>query len=1248
MNIRLVTLLAASIAVVAHAASPAVDSAASAVVSVSRSVTPARYPNADVVVLETRQDVTVNPEGGYVRKSLTRTKALTEKGRRELLTFSTGFNVSYGFAKITALRVIKADGSVVTLDPEKQAAVQQDPSSMAMNIYDPNDKMLVASIPGVEIGDTVEIATEEGEPKPRMKGAFADLTPFESTNPVLSTHYSVTVPKSLPLRRIVVKDGDEKDIRFTKTEKGDLIEYVWEVGETPQIIPEAGMPSPVICVRRLLVSTIKDWEEISKWYWDISAPHYEITPDIKKQTDDIVKGVEGDEARIRAIYRFVSQEIRYMGVIAETGAPGYEPHDVSLTFGKRYGVCRDKAALLAVMLRAAGFDAYPVLISAGGNHLDVEAPMPYFNHAITAIRAADGSYRLLDSTNESTKDIFPAYLSNCSYLVANPKGDTLHVAPVPDAAQNMLNGETKLVVAADGSVSGTSVIDFGGVNDTFYRGGLAQAKPDDIRRFVQSKFSAAFPGANVTSVAVEPVNMLDTSVALKFRVAFTAPDFLVSRDGKALLKTPFVAAGFGFVSNQFGPVLSLEKRRFPIKLEVIAGVHERVTVTLPDSVRETLALPAARTVDDANLKYTRTFSRDGATLTGDLDLRMKRLDIPASDYASLRTAFRDIARAGKRAALFSTDSDVNPDSRVLSRRTEVEIVDANTVVMRVKERRKVLTYAGKKDNAEVKLSWSTTNPEPVLDSAVVTDAAGKRHEVSAKEINIVDDEWVASAPRYAPSRIKVIALPSVEENGEIDLAYTRTFKNLTAVGWSHIFADTDAVDADEVVITAPESLRLFLENRAGATVTKNGDKVVISVKRRMTPIPKEPAAAPGKVWAPMLAVSTLAGESDYAAILREKLAGKTDADDAVRKQAEALTKGLVGETAKLVAIRDFIAKDIREAGPGWGEIPVASLSGAARTLADRYGDEADLTLLFVSLAKAAGLEATPALYARSELAAAVRRPSDPFDIGFYDTFGARVRLKSGEVLDFADFNQYADIRAGASNGDIVLPLDSGKPDRVRADADAVKTDYAITIAESGDATVGYVATRSGSHATGFNGWVSEMTPEDRERYFQGVISGLSRDAKPVGDLRLEKGRVGRLAYDATVADFAVIEGRYAYFDLPGGSGEVFGGADAPTRRLPYAVTGNQDSEVRWTVKLPKGWKFAGDSSGIDWSGPADIGRVSLEIRESVGADGVRTLTYVKKTGIRAGVVSPAAYPALVELNRRMRSPEIWRVLLERE
>ena len=49
-----------------------------------------------------------------------------------------------------------------------------------------------------------------------------------------------------------------------------------------------------------------------------------------------------------------------MGITTEDEAPGYEPHDVSITFSNRYGVCRDKGALLASMLRLVDVEATPV------------------------------------------------------------------------------------------------------------------------------------------------------------------------------------------------------------------------------------------------------------------------------------------------------------------------------------------------------------------------------------------------------------------------------------------------------------------------------------------------------------------------------------------------------------------------------------------------------------------------------------------------------------------------------------------------------------------------------------------------------------------------------------------------------------------------------------------------------------------------------------------------------------------------
>ncbi|MBQ9727874.1 MAG: DUF3857 domain-containing protein, partial [Kiritimatiellae bacterium] len=148
-------------------------------------------------------------------------------------------------------------------------------------------------------------------------------------------------------------------------------------------------------------------------------------------------------AVVRALFDFVSREVRYMGAMAESEAPGYEPHDVSLTFDNRYGVCRDKAALLVAMLRMAGIDAWPVLINVGPRK-DPQVPQPYFNHAIVAADSGDpaGPYLLMDPTSETTRSLLPEYLCEMSYLVARDEGEGIRETPPLPVEQNLLRAET--------------------------------------------------------------------------------------------------------------------------------------------------------------------------------------------------------------------------------------------------------------------------------------------------------------------------------------------------------------------------------------------------------------------------------------------------------------------------------------------------------------------------------------------------------------------------------------------------------------------------------------------------------------------------------------------------------------------------------------------------------------------------------------------------------------------------------------
>ena len=66
------------------------------------------------------------------------------------------------------------------------------------------------------------------------------------------------------------------------------------------------------------------------------------------------------------------------------------------------------------MLREAGLDAYPVLISVGTKR-DPEVPDPDFNHAIVCVQLKPGDYLLMDPTDENTRALLPTGDCNQSY-----------------------------------------------------------------------------------------------------------------------------------------------------------------------------------------------------------------------------------------------------------------------------------------------------------------------------------------------------------------------------------------------------------------------------------------------------------------------------------------------------------------------------------------------------------------------------------------------------------------------------------------------------------------------------------------------------------------------------------------------------------------------------------------------------------------------------------------------------------------
>ena len=326
-------------------------------------------------------------------------KVLTEKGRRANRTMALSFMLPYSSPEVTRLEIIHPDGEVAPVDVAANSKETIDESQMAMNIYDPNNRVLQVNIPKVEIGDIVHSVTRMTTGRAYIPGQFAEENVLEGSGFIRHLTYEVFAPADRPLQRLALRDAVPGTVTYSaRTNADGSITHLWTAANVPRMFDEPAMPPYDMTLQRLYVSTLPDWQAVSKWYWDLSRPHLDATtPEMQAEVSTLTAGAKTDLDKIKAVFYHVSKKIRYMGLTPEKDRPGFEPHDVCLTFGKKYGVCRDKAALLVAMLRKAGLPAYPVLISVGVKR-DPEVPDPDFNHAIAAVElqpgrlSADGSH----------------------------------------------------------------------------------------------------------------------------------------------------------------------------------------------------------------------------------------------------------------------------------------------------------------------------------------------------------------------------------------------------------------------------------------------------------------------------------------------------------------------------------------------------------------------------------------------------------------------------------------------------------------------------------------------------------------------------------------------------------------------------------------------------------------------------------------------------------------------------------------
>jgi hypothetical protein len=1235
------------------------------VMAAAAEITLAKFPNCDEATVDARSVRAYRDDGSGESQDETYVKVLTEKGRRENRALSFNFMLPYSTVEVDRLEIMKPDGQVMPVDVAANSKESIDDSQMAANIYDPNMRVLRVNIPKLDIGDVIHLVVRQTTKRPVIPGEFDDGNIFEGPGYIRHLTYEVHAPENLPLKRLALRDEIPGTIASSvRTNADRTLTYEWEVKDVPRMFNEAAMPPYAMVLQRLFVSTAPDWPAISKWYWKLSESHLAATtPEMKQTVADLTAGAKTDMEKIHDLFYYVSKNVRYMGLTPEKDRPGFEPHDVSVTYEKKYGVCRDKAALLVSLLRIAGFDAYPVLINVG-TRLDEEAPSPSFNHAIVAVELKKGDYVLMDPTDENTKDLLPASDCNRSYLVCRPEGDVLRTSPVPPVDDHLMQITTTGILNANGRLEAKSQLLFEGVNDDAYRNAFAHMKPDDERRFFERALKASLPGAQLKSLQLTPESMLDVSTNLRAELEYSVDGLVAAGAGKAVVSLPWIGNNFGIVNFLLRDT-GLDKRKYPLQTDYTCGLEEQVSLKLADDFTGPVALPAASSVDDESLGYQQSVAVSDGRLTASRELKLKGVEFSPAQYLTLKQTLKKMEYDGRKDPILATTAifgngklatDIAPaapvesDAKILESRKQLEVIDPHTAIYTVKYSKRILNYGGKIREAEVKLDYNPACEHARLVHATVISKTGERQEISSDEVNVMDQGWNPSAKRYTGGKILVANLPGVDIGSTIEVEFELAMTNKPFLSGYEAFQLPDEVAKKSLVLSA--ATNLTIQKLPGGTpglITEtsevaDGRETCQWSAENVKALPAEPQLPPA--WDYAAGVGYFVGDAgDYYQTLNSTMLACSHNSDKAAGIARDLADHAPTKLDAVKAIRDYIVKTIRLAGPSFTDLPLSELSAADTTLADGYGHLADRAILFHAMLAAAGFKPEFVMASGLPPVAGITNVTGNFPLPQYFQDPLVKITLDGQPYYLNDTDQYSQLGTTAATGNLGLALANQTLETITAASgceNKTETTYAIALTDQGHARVTITKDYYGMSFNQKNRYFSELPPEERNRYHQNIVSDVAQGAQPAGDLTTTFDRYpGQEKFSVDIDNYAIVDGKYLYFDLPYKPQLFAVGADQ--RTLPLFIPQGGDRTVRTLVSLPPGFRqtvLAPPDENLTVPGGTAVHITRTETTgQSVITDQFK---------IVPAIIRPQEYPALLQTQATLGQKSATLYLLEKD
>ncbi|MFH1010280.1 MAG: DUF3857 and transglutaminase domain-containing protein [bacterium] len=547
-----------------------------------------KYPDAAAVVVFDSTIIRMEPSGLSHVVSRTLTKILTADGIKNLRALRFEYDPASNTIEVRRVAIHRKDGKV----EEISLSAIQDLFAPAHWIRW-GGRMKLLPLPPSEVGDAIEVETYKkgfqiaylGQPPeederyiPPMRGHFYDVVLFGGPYPMVEKAYVLRVPKDKPAQYEVYNGEVFASFYF---DDDHLVYAFWKKDIEP-IIEEDRQPDPPDFVTKVVLATVRDWPEKSRWFFATNEPIFDMNEDIQAKVKEITRGLATDSLRVAAILHWSAQNIRYSGITMGKGE-GYTIHPSTMTFRDRCGVCKDIAGMCVGMLRAAGYTVYPAMTMAGARVEHV--PADQFNHCVVALKKPDGSFWMIDPTwAAASRDIWSLAEGEQHYVIGSPEGEDRAAIRTFKAEESQTLVKARWRAKSNGDLVGTIRAKGTGYGDTRLRRAMGDTPLAEQRRMIEDWLLKVSPAARLKSHTV--TDPLDFHKDVEVTMEVELPGYACADRNYFSVASPALKLVVG-AQRPFNLTLDLkeEERKTPVLLWATREIYVDEQIELPPGMR---------------------------------------------------------------------------------------------------------------------------------------------------------------------------------------------------------------------------------------------------------------------------------------------------------------------------------------------------------------------------------------------------------------------------------------------------------------------------------------------------------------------------------------------------------------------------------------------------------------------------------------------------------------------------------------